>query len=202
MIKIGITGSIAMGKSTISKMFETLGIPVHDSDGEVSKLLTNINVIKKIKQIWPETIRVESNQIDKQKLSNIIFSKEKEKEKLEKLIHPLVRQSKLQFKNFYKNNKSILAFDVPLLYEKKQEKEYDYIFLAICSDKTQMKRALRRKSLNKKIFEKIKQNQLTTQEKIMKNPIIINTEYPKIINFVNILFHTIKIKIKLNKYAA
>ena len=91
----------------------------------------------------------------------------------------------------------MIAFDIPLLYETKQKDNYDYIFLAVCKESTQLKRALKRKTLNLEIFKKIKMSQFTVQQKIQYNPIIINTDYPKLINFVKILYTVIRIKCHL-----
>ena len=72
----------------------------------------------------------EKNIIDKKKLRKIVFSNEKDRKKLEKILHPLVERDKLKFIKKHEKRK-ILAFDVPLLYETGQQKKYDYIFLAV-----------------------------------------------------------------------
>ena len=87
MIVIGITGSIGMGKSTIASMLRQLGIPIHDSDKVVKSLLDkNLIIIDKIKKKWPSCTS-ESNEnvnINKHKLSQIIFKNKNEKKELEK----------------------------------------------------------------------------------------------------------------------
>ena len=197
MIKIGITGSIAMGKTTIAKVFKILRIPVHNSDSEVKQLLEqNKLVFEKIKKNWPKVID-KSKIINKEYLRQIIFSNKIDKLKLEQIIHPLVNKRKKEFELFYKNKKTMIAFDIPLLYETKQKDNYDYIFLAVCKESTQLKRALKRKTLNIKIFNKIKKSQFTVQQKIQYNPIIINTDFPKLINFLKILYTVVRIKFGL-----
>ena len=194
MIKIGITGSIAMGKTTIAKVFKILRIPVHNSDTEVKHLLEqNKLVFQKIKKNWP--VVIDKNAIiNKEHLRQIVFSNKTDKLKLEQIIHPLVNKRKKEFELFYKKKKTMLAFDIPLLYETKQKDNYDYIFLAVCKESTQLKRALKRKTLNVEIFKKIKKSQFTVQQKIKYDPIIINTDYPKLINFVKIMYTVIRIK--------
>ena len=91
MIKIGITGSIGMGKTTISKMLSCINIPVFDSDLVVGKILnSNGSVISKLNTIWPGVLIKKKNTIDKKKLRKIVFSNEKDRKKLEKILHPLV----------------------------------------------------------------------------------------------------------------
>ena len=101
---IGITGSIGMGKTTVSNMLRSLKIPVFDSDKEVREILEkNHHVIEKISEIWPDTVSSYQMQkkIDKAVLSNKIFISENERKKLEKIIHPLFKKKrKLFLKNF------------------------------------------------------------------------------------------------------
>ena len=185
MIRIGITGSIAMGKSTIANVFKYLGIQVHDSDLVVKSLIgNNIEVIAKIKETWPEVLD-KKKLINKTKLRKIIFSNHKDKLKLEKILHPMVKKDRMEFEQKYNQHK-ILGFDIPLLYETKQEDEFDYIFLANCSKETQLKRAMNRKNLDLVMFDKINSSQFTIKKKISYNPTIINTEHPKIMVFLNV----------------
>ena len=186
-----------MGKTTITKAFKILGIPVHNSDTEVKYLLEqNKLVFQKIKKNWPKVID-KSKIINKEHLRQIVFSNKTDKLKLEQIIHPLVNKRKKEFELFYKKKKTMIAFDIPLLYETKQKDNYDYIFLAVCKESTQLKRALKRKNLNVEIFKKIKKSQFTVQQKIQYNPIIVNTDFPKLINFVKILYTVMRIKFGL-----
>ena len=82
MIIIGITGSIGTGKTTVSKMLKILKIPIFDSDKKVREILDeNQIVIKKILQIWPDTVssNLIQKKIDKVVLSNKIFNKKENK---------------------------------------------------------------------------------------------------------------------------
>ena len=185
-----------MGKTTIANILKRLQIPVHDSDKTVKALIEkNQVIIAKIKNNWPEAVK--NNFVNKNILREIIFSNKKDKLKLEKILHPLVKISQKEFQSNYENKKSIIAFDVPLLYETKQKNKYDYIFLAVCNDSTQIKRALKRETLNLEMLKKIKDSQLTVENKIMHNPIVINTEYPRIVNFVTIFYKIMSIKLGL-----
>ena len=104
MIKIGITGSIGMGKTTVSKMFRALNIPVFDSDEKVREILEgNRYVIDKISKIWPEAVFITEakKRINKNILSNKIFYNCSERKKLEKIIHPLVRKERNIFRTIW-----------------------------------------------------------------------------------------------------
>ena len=102
MIIIGITGSIGMGKTTISTMLNFLNIPIFDSDKEVKNIIEkNKLVIDKISGIWPDVVLLELGQkkINKFALRNKIFGYKKNRKLLEKIIHPIVKEKRIEFWN-------------------------------------------------------------------------------------------------------
>ena len=139
MIIIGITGSIGMGKSTIASMFNLLNIQTLDSDQIVKNLLnSDVFVLEKIKKNWPNCIQQLNNKdvVNRLELSKLIFSNKLEKEKLEKIIHPLVFKNRNKFlEEAKKENRIVVGLDVPLLYETNTHKMCNYVFLAIASKK-------------------------------------------------------------------
>ena len=197
MIIIGITGSIGMGKSTIALMLKYFGIPIHDSDRAVKKLLENDFIIDIIKTKWPTCIIYNKIKIkiNKDELSKIIFNNNKERKKLENLIHPYIIKKRNSFIRKNKN-KRIIGIDVPLLYETKADKICNYIFLASASVEIQKKRVLKRANMNIEKFNKINSSQLSTIEKKKKYPIIIPTGYGKIITFIAVTLNLSWIIIK------
>ena len=197
MIIIGITGSIGMGKSTIALMLKFFGIPIHDSDRTVKKLLEKDFIIDIIKKKWPTCIinHEKKNKINKEKLSKIIFDNVKERKKLENLIHPYIIKKRNSFIRKNKN-KRIIGIDVPLLYETRTDKICNYIFLASASDEIQKKRVLKRANMNTEKFNKINNNQLSNFEKKKKYPIIIPTGYGKIITYIIVILNLLLIIIR------
>ena len=128
---IGITGSIGMGKTTISSMLKFFNIPIFDSDKEVKNILEcDKTVLFQIQKIWPEVISSELNQekINKLALADKIFKSKKDRVLLEKIIHPLVKQKRTQFIRNHSNSKFV-GLDVPLLYETKTNEICDVVFL-------------------------------------------------------------------------
>ena len=197
MIIIGITGSIGMGKTTIALMLKSFGIPIHDADRVVKKLLDDDFMINDIKKKWPTCVVYNKKKIkvNKEELSKIIFDNSKEKQKLENLIHPYVIKDRNNFIRINKNKK-IIGFDVPLLYETRTDKICNYIFLASASEEIQKKRVLKRTNMNIEKFNKINNNQLSNFEKKKKKPIIIPTGYGKIITFISVILNLLRIIIK------
>tara|TARA_B100000963_G_C22517526_1_gene621408 strand:+ start:188 stop:802 length:615 start_codon:yes stop_codon:yes gene_type:complete len=194
MYKIGITGSIGTGKSTIAGMFSQFKIPIFDADNEIKKILIKEEIKKGLKEIWPEVIK--NNNLNKNKLKTIIFSNKNEKKKLEKLLYPFL---KIEMNKFEKLNyrKKILVFDIPLIYETKSEKNYDLILLANCNKTLQKKRVLARDKISNSLFENITRSQMSFNEKIKFKPKIINTNNLKLFILIEVLLLIIKVLIRL-----
>ena len=145
MIKIAITGNIASGKSTISKIIRELGFKVFDSDKEVKKALTKKDLINEISKEFKSKIPrlIKKNIIDKAKLGEFVFSNPDELKKLEQIVHPKIWERKEKF--FEKNcNEPVVFLDIPLLFEKKLQSKFDFIIRARVSEK------FKEKSIKKK----------------------------------------------------
>ena len=200
---IGITGSIGMGKSTLSYMLTKLGIPVFDSDKQVSKVLeSNRKIITKIGGKWPHAVIINDREIsvNRKVLGDIIFSNLSDKIFLEKLIHPIINQERDLF--IQQNiNHSLIALDVPLLFETKLYKICDFIFLANAKSDIQMSRVLKRKNMTHEKFDLIKKNQLSNEErkKLSSNIFVVSTDYGKMVSFIIILVYLFKVLFLIKK---
>ena len=194
MYKIGITGSIGTGKTTVANLFALFKIPIFDADKKIKKTLNSEKVKQEIQDKWPHVIR--GNKINKSKLKSIIFSNKYEKIRLEKLLYPYLEIEKDKFEktNF---NKNILVYDVPLIYETKTEKKYDLILLTNCDLSLQRKRVLNRDKISNSLFEKIIKSQLSFNEKIKFKPHIINTNTNKFFILFEIIILLAKIQFRL-----
>lgn len=176
-IKIGITGSIGMGKTTVSLMFKKNGIKVWNADSEVHKLYKNGNEgYKKIISIFPQLM--DKTEINRKKLSNLIRQKKIDLKKIEEVIHPLVSLGR---SNFIKENKkeNILVFEIPLLYETGADEWLDYTISVYCSNKTQIERLSDRKNFDKKKINYLLSKQLSIKQKNRKANFVINTDQKK-----------------------
>ena len=160
MIKIAITGNIGSGKSTITKIIRELGFKVFDSDKEVKKALTRKNLINQISKEFKSKIPglIKRNTIDKAKLGEFVFSKPDELKKLEQIVHPKVWESEEKF--FEKNcNEAAVFLDIPLLFEKKLQRKFDFIIRTRVSEEVQKKRVLKRRNMTTTKFNHIRRTQ-------------------------------------------
>ncbi len=172
MIKVGLTGSIAVGKSFVLNIFKTThGIPVFSSDECVRKIYTENNDLSKFikKEIIGSDLEFTNEDI-----ANIIFKDSAKLQKLENYIHPLVKIERDKFINReHKKKSKIVVVEVPLLFEKNLENEFDKVILVDVIDEIQEKRALLRKNMNKEKYLSIKANQMPNNHKIKKSDFII-----------------------------
>ncbi|MDC3068074.1 dephospho-CoA kinase [Paracoccaceae bacterium] len=171
---LGLTGSIAMGKTTVSSIFKELNVPVWCADTEVTKLYSlNGLATLKISRKFPSV--VSNNGVNKLKLKELIHKDNKILKQIEEIVHPLLDQSKTLFLKTYKK-KPLVVFDIPLLFEKNQEKNFDGTLVVTASEQTQRSRVLKRDNYTEKDFYLIRSNQMGEKEKIKRASFVINTD--------------------------
>ncbi len=174
MIKIGLTGSIGMGKTETAKIFNSLKIPVYDADASVHKIYESGNIgALAIKDIFPEAISADGS-VDREILGSIVVGNKTNIKKLEKIIHPLLKEDRIDFlkKNI---NEKIVVLDIPLLLETNGESQVDYVVVVSTSENIQKQRVLKRSNMTEDKFEKILLSQMPNDIKCQKADFIIDT---------------------------
>ncbi len=168
MIKIGITGSLASGKSTVAKTMSSKKYPLFDADKSVKKIYQS-NVFKS--KIYKK-FKLKNKKNIKNKIKKIISSDNKSLRDLEKIIHPIVRRD---IKKFTKKNKrkKYLVFEIPLLIESKLMKNYDKIIFVNSKKNLRLKRYLK-KGKSKRVFNLLNKRQLPPSKKIKFCDYVIN----------------------------
>jgi dephospho-CoA kinase len=158
-MKIGITGSIASGKSTATKILSKKIYPIFSADAEVKKLYKNkLFLAKLIKKF-----KIQNKNKVKSFVKNLIINNTKRIIKLEKLIHPLVRRKMKEF--IKKNNKDKLVFfEIPLLIESKLMKYFDIIIFISSLKKNRIKR-YKKSGGDGKIFKILNNRQIAQNKK-------------------------------------
>lgn len=167
MLKIGLTGGIGCGKSTVAKYFAKLGACVIDSDNCVHELLKSKTIFYKkiIKHFGLEILKA-NGEIDHKKLREIIFINKHERIWLEKLLHPQVfRELKLRSKNT-KAPYCILV--IPLLFEVNATKEVDRVLVVDCPEKLRIQRVVRRDKVSAKSVKAIIKTQVDRKTRLLK----------------------------------
>ena len=171
---IGLTGGIASGKSTVSKFFSNLSIPIIDAD-QISHDLTKINgsAYSEVIEYFGENITGENGDIDRKILGTIVFNSKSKKEKLESIIHPKVLDTiQTEIKSAEGEYKII---EVPLLIESGFQKFTDRILVVDCSTETQIERLMKRDGVTEEYAKNILSNQIDRETRLkFANEIVIN----------------------------
>ena len=169
MIKIGITGSIASGKTTASKILSHNRGPLFSADITVKKFYKKNN----FRRLLIKELNIKNNKNLKILLKREILKNKRTIEKLEKIIHPLVRKEMVKFSNRNKKKRE-LFYEIPLLIENKLMKYFDIIIFIKAKKQLRLKR-FKSQGGNEKLFNILNSKQLPDSEKIkFSDHIIVN----------------------------
>lgn len=176
---IGITGSIATGKSTASKYIASLGYQVIDSDKIVDKLLRSSPVLKEIEINFGSNFIV-NNQLDRKLMAELIFNNNTYRKLLNRIIHPKVINEIVSKTKEYKNSKDLIFVDIPLLYEEGLEYLVDKVIVVYIPESLQLKRLIKRDNISKEFaMKKIASTISIEEKKEFTNYVVDNSKKQK-----------------------
>ncbi len=183
---IGLTGSIATGKSYLADIFRKNKVDVFNSDKEVGIILQQQNVVESIKKSRNISSSINNDKIDKEKLSKLVFTEKHCLDALEEIIHPIIS---IKIKEYINSAKKDLLLEIPLLFEKSYNRLCDKVITTYCSHKTQVERALRRKNLDKQRLDFILNRQMSSSKKVYLSDYAVNTDISYV--FTDLQIHQI-----------
>lgn len=173
MIRIGLTGSIGMGKSTTATMFAEQGIAVHDSDRVVHELYQN-EAVEPIAREFPEAVI--GGIVDRDELSKNLAKNPANFKLLESIVHPLVRERQRRFvEEQVRLGTDIVVLDIPLLFETGAQDRVDTIVVVSCDPDIQRARVLQRPGMTEEKFEMILARQVADHDKRRMADFVIDT---------------------------
>ncbi len=174
MIKIGLTGSIGMGKTETGKIFSELGLPIYNADDVVHKLYEpGQKGAEKIKEVFPNSINSDGS-VNRESLSAEVLGNADKIRALESIIHPLVGEDREIF--FQENADSpAVVLDIPLLFETGGEKFVDIVVVVDAPVDIQEERVLSRPNMTKEKLEKIIAEQIPNDIKKEKADFVVDT---------------------------
>ena len=158
---IGLTGSIAMGKSEVAKIFRSLNIPVFDADAIVHELYENGTAAKALNQLCPEAII--GSRVDRKILSALIAKNPELLKSVTAIIHPLVYQAEHDF--LHSQDSDLVVIDSPLILEAGRARDMDMIIVVSASPDNQEARAMARPGMTMEKFNLIRAEQMPDAEK-------------------------------------
>ena len=170
--KLGLTGSIGMGKSTTAAMFRDEGVPVWDADATVHKLYAKGGAaVLPIGQEFPDAIV--DGTVDRDQLKQIIAKDATVLPKLEAIVHPLVAADRAEFLDT--NKAELVVFDIPLLFETGADRWLDSVLVVTCPSEVQAKRVLDRGTMSPEQVQMILSRQMPDAEKRARADHVIET---------------------------
>ena len=178
-IQVGLTGSIGMGKSTISNHFRKLGFGVFDADAMVHILYgPGGEAVPLIAKHFPDV--VVDNAIDRARLAIHVLDDSSGKDNLkliEGIVHPLVIQKRQQFyEEARRKGELLVVYDIPLLYENRAAYDVDYILVATAAEETQRERCLSRKGMSEEKLKAILAKQVPDETKRARADFLVFTD--------------------------
>lgn len=172
---IGLTGSIATGKSQVTKILKEMSYKVIDSDLIARDVMDDREVIEKIKKYFGENL-YRDNKLDRQALGKIIFNSLEKKELLDSITHPLIYKKILEEINMNKDE-NLLFIDIPLLIENginSYEMNFYEVWLVYSDKKTQIKRLMERDNIDESYAKAKISSQMSIEDKKDYADIIID----------------------------
>lgn len=173
MIRLGLTGSIGMGKSTTAGMFVEAGIPVHDSDAVVHELYAG-KAAPAIEAAFPGTVR--DGAVDRAALGERVLGDRAALARLEAIVHPLVAEAEAAFVRAARaRGDTLVVLDIPLLFETEALDRVDKVLVVSAPEKVQRERVMARTGMTEARFEAIRARQVPDQVKRARADFIIDT---------------------------
>lgn len=173
MFRLGLTGSIGMGKSMTARMFAELGCAVWDADAAVHRLYSRGGAaVEPMQLAFPTAVR--EGAVCRDALREIIQKDRDALKRIEAIVHPLVQRDRYEFAKAV--DADIAVFDIPLLYETGAENEFDAVVCVHVPAEIQRRRVLDRGAMTAEQLDLILSKQLPASEKAARADFVIETD--------------------------
>jgi dephospho-CoA kinase len=173
MMRLALTGSIGMGKSTAARMFERAGLPVFDADAVVRDLQAkDAALIAAIGARFPDT--VSNGRLDRDELAGRVLGRPEELAALEAIVHPAVHAARTRFILDHADAPALL-FDIPLLFETGGDEAFDKVIVVSAPVEMQRERVLSRHGMTAQKLHALLARQMPDEEKRRRADFVIDT---------------------------
>jgi dephospho-CoA kinase len=175
MLIVGLTGSLAMGKSETARMFAELGSPVFDADAEVHRLYAlDGAAVGPVAEVFPEALL--DGAIDRARLSELLLADPSRLPRLEAIVHPLVRAAESSFLDGARQARQpFVILDIPLLFETGRDSAMDRIVVVSTSPEIQRRRALARPGMTEEKLARLLSRQTPDADKRARADFVVET---------------------------
>jgi dephospho-CoA kinase len=175
VIILGLTGSIGMGKSTAAAVLRQMGVPVHDADASVHRLMSHGGAaVGFVEAAFPGTAL--DGAIDRKELGRRVYADSAELKRLESILHPMVReQERIFLRTCRIRRHKVAVLDIPLLYETGGEKRCDAVVTVSAPKFLQDQRVLKRPGMSRERLQEIVKQQMPDVEKKRRADFVVET---------------------------
>ncbi|RME32904.1 MAG: dephospho-CoA kinase [Gammaproteobacteria bacterium] len=164
MLRIGLTGGIGSGKSTVEALFRELGVPVLDADQVARELVApGSELFDRIREHFGESILAPDGELDRARLRRRVFANPGERRWLEALLHPEVRARMAAWAEAQLHPYVVLS--IPLLFESGMQDLVDRILVVVCDPQTRIRRVCRRDGIPPEEVEAMLRSQWTDEKR-------------------------------------
>lgn len=164
MIKVAVTGNIGSGKTTVCRIFESLGVPVYYADKEAKKFYSSSETIKKVRDLFGSGVFNKDGKLDHSKLAEIVFNDPQLLKQLNKIIHPLVLDDFFAWVKAQTEAKYIV-YESALLFESGFIEHFDRSILVSAPTQLAMSRVMKRDNTSRQDFIKRSNHQMPQENK-------------------------------------
>jgi dephospho-CoA kinase len=187
---IGLTGGIGSGKTIVAKYIEALGIPVYIADDEARKIMETDQVLDLIRNEFGEEV-IDNHKLNRKKLAQLVFNNSEKRDKLNKIVHPLVKK---HFDLWIKMNENaqFVVKEAAILFESGSYKYCDAIITVTSPLETRIQRVMQRDKSDRASVLKRIESQWTDEQRIAKSDFVIHNisvdaTYKQIEQILNLL---------------
>lgn len=175
MLILGLTGSIGMGKSTAAGALRRLGVPVHDADAAIHRLIGKGGAaVAAVERAFPGATR--DGAVDRKRLGDIVFADPSARKRLEAILHPLARAGQRRFlMAAARRREPVVVLDVPLLYETGGDRRCDAVLVVSAPRAIQEQRVMQRPGMTREKLAGILRTQMPDAEKRRRADVVIQT---------------------------
>ena len=179
MFVLGLTGSIGMGKTTAAKMLRRMGLPLHDADRAVHRLLARGGAaVAAVEAAFPGVVA--DGAVDRERLAGQVFEDRAALKRLEGILHPAVRRATRAFLGHQvRSGRSLVVLDIPLLFETGGEANCDAVAVVTAPPFVQHDRVMGRRGMTAARFQAILAKQMPDREKRRRADFVVHTGLSK-----------------------
>ena len=191
MIKLGLTGNIGSGKTTVSRIFESIGIPIFYADLEAKKLYGLDSIKNKILSIFGNSVFNDNKEVDFKSLANIVFNDKGKLKELTNILHPMVFEVYSQWLET-NSNEDYTIHESAIIFEYSQQHFFDKIVCVVSPTKLRIERVIKRDQIsNDSVKERIDNQMLQSEKESLSDFIISNDKnhmlIPQVLKLHNLL---------------